>query len=222
MCYWLLKKPNPPLQPTPLRYAAEFNVSHLSGISMERIIWVNQSAQPFYVFEEKYVVNFWDDGMNISHAPAWYKDINTKLSPLAAPHIYPKALSLEFYRSTLLNDRLPITLHMEGDNLGTVKLTSGYAEADIGAYQRRIINQRLGLELTRDFLVFDFKIETTPVDPNTVHGGMSEEHKMQKSFAFKFQFPLDIVPEILNLTEREKRSFQRMCSRSQPTTKVSK
>src|SRR5947209_16050523 len=111
---------------------------------MERIIWKYQSAQPFYVFEAKYIVHFWDDGVSIHRAAAWYKDTDTRLSPFEAPHIYPKALPLAFYKNVVLDQRLPISLTMEGDKLGSVKRTAdyGYGGADVRSHKRSIIRQQ--------------------------------------------------------------------------------
>ncbi|MBV8137611.1 MAG: hypothetical protein JO121_18585 [Deltaproteobacteria bacterium] len=183
---------------------------------MERIIWSHQSAQPFYVFDEKHVVHFWDDGVSIHHTSKWYKDVDTRLSPFDGPHIYPKALPLEFYKNIVLNERLPISITMGGDNLGTVKRTSGYVygEAEIGACKRRIIKQEIKLWLDDESLVFSIKVDSTPVDPKTVYGRLRKEDRLPQAYEFEFPFPLDIVPELLNLTESERRIFQRNRNRS--------
>jgi hypothetical protein len=184
---------------------------------MERIIWTHQSEQPFYVFDEKHVVHFWDDGVSIHQASKWYKDFDTRLSPFEGPHIYSKALPLEFYKNIVLYERLPISLTMKGDNLGTVKRTSDYVygEAKIGAYSRRIIRQQTKLWVADDYLRFRIKVDATSVDPKTVHGPLRKEDKLPRAYGFEFPFLLDIVPELLNLTESERRIFQRNRNRSQ-------
>jgi hypothetical protein len=184
---------------------------------MERIIWTHQSEQPFYVFDEKHIVHIWDDGVSIHRANKCYKDIDTRISPFDGPHIYPKALPLDFYKRIVLNDRLPISLAMEGGNLGTVKRTSDYVygEPEIGAYKRRIIRQQTKLWLADDCLVFSIEVHATPVDPGTVYGSMREEDKLPRDYVYKFAFPLATVPELLNLTDSERRAFQRNDDRSQ-------
>src|SRR5262245_511417 len=108
---------------------------------MERIIWRHQSAEPFYVFDGQHIVHLWDDGVSIHRAARWYKDVETRLSPFHGPHIYPQALPRQFFKNVVLNQRLPISLVLEGYNLGTVKRTSdyGYDGAGVGSYKRRII-----------------------------------------------------------------------------------
>jgi hypothetical protein len=184
---------------------------------MERIIWTYLSQQPFYVFDEKHIVHFWDDGVSIHRANKSYKDVNTRLSPFGGPHIYPKALPLDFYKRTVLTDRLPISVALEGGNLGTVKRTSDdvYGEAETGANRREIIRQQTKLWLADECLVFSIKVHATPVDPKTVHGSMRKADKMPQAYAFKFAFPLVIIPELLNLTDSERRILERNRGRSQ-------
>src|SRR5690242_956871 len=155
---------------------------------MERIIWSYQSTQPFYVFEEKHIVHFWEDGVSIHRAAAWYKDTETRLSPFEAPHIYPKALPLVFYKNIVLDRRLPISLTMEGDNLGTVKRTTdyGFGGAEVRSYKRRIVSQSTKLWLADDSLVFKIKVDATAVDPKTVLGDLLEEDKLPQAYEFEF------------------------------------
>ncbi len=183
---------------------------------MERIIWTHLSKEPFYVFDQKHVVHFWADGMSIHHANEYYKDIDTRLSPFGGPHIYPKALPREFYKSIVLNKRLPLSLTMEGDNLGTVKLTSDYVhgETEIEDYKRTIVGQQTKLALADNRLAFSLKVQTTPVDPRTAHGRLRKADKLPRAYAFKFAFPLDIVPELFDLSDSERRMFQRNGDRS--------
>jgi hypothetical protein len=184
---------------------------------MERIIWTHQSGQPFYVFDETHVVHFWDDGVSIHRAARWYKDRDTRLSPFEGPHVYPKALPLEFYKKAVLDDRLPISVAMEGGNLGTVKQTSdyGYGSVESGANKRRIVKQQTQLSLADDCLVLQLSLEATPVDPTTVHGYSQKEEESPLTYAFEFRFPLDVVPELFNLTASERRIFDRIRSRDQ-------
>jgi hypothetical protein len=182
---------------------------------MERIIWIHQSEKPFYVFDEKYIVHFWDDGVSVHHANELYRDVDTRLSPFEGPHIYPKALPLDFYRRAVLNERLPIALELEGDNLGVVKRTPGYGDAEIGSYKRTIVRQRTSLSLADGYLAFGLEVGTTPVDPETVDAEIDEEDRLPQEYAFEFSFPLDIVPELFNLTESERRAFERSRDRSQ-------
>lgn len=177
---------------------------------MERIIWKYQSAQVFYVFEDKHIVHFWDDGVSIHKAAAFYKDTDTRLSPFEAPHIYPKALPLEFYKRIVLDRRLPISLTMEGDKLGSVKHTAdyGYGGADVRSHKRGIIRQQTKLWVADDALLFKIEVDATPVDPRTALGDLRQEDRLPRTYGFEFAFPLDTVPELLNLTERERRAFQ--------------
>ena len=179
---------------------------------MERFIWERQSVRPFYVFEGKYIVSFWDDGIKISHASKKYDVEIPGVSPLSSPHVYPTTFSLETYRTLVLNQRLPINIEMESENLGQVKLTSGYSEADLGAYSRSIIKQSFSLKLSKEHLTFIFYLMTTPVDPDSVHATLSENDKKAQEFNFEFPFPVDIVPEILNLTIRECEEFKKLVS----------
>ena len=148
--------------------------------------------------------------MTISHVRNGYKDVDIKFSPTGAPHIYPKALSQETYRNLVLKNRLPLEIIMTGENLGHTKLTSGYSEADIGAYSRKIVKQIIGLSLTKRHFIFNLNILTTPVDPASVYGQMTDEHRSSQEYTFEFQFPLDVVPEILNLTQREIGVFEKL------------
>ena len=178
---------------------------------MERIIWKYQSAEAFYVFESKHIVHFWDDGVSIHNAAAFYKDADTRLSPFEAPHIYPKALPLEFYKRIVLDRRLPISLTLEGAQLGSVKRTAdyGYGGGDVRSHKRTIIRQQTGLSVADDALVFTIKVDATPVDARTALGDLREEDKVPQCYAFEFAFPLATLPELLNLTERERRAFER-------------
>ena len=181
---------------------------------MERIIWTHQSTQPFYVFDGKHVVHFWDDGVSVHRASKHYRDTDTWLSPFDSPHIYLKALPLEFYKSAVLNERLPISVTMEGDNLGAVKRTSDYVYGEeVGSYRRSIVREELRLWRADDRLFFRIKFDATGVDPKTVPGRPGKEDTLPQGFAFDFPFPLDIVPELLNLTESERRIFQRNWAR---------
>jgi hypothetical protein len=177
---------------------------------MQRIIWTHQSTQPFYVFDATHIVHFWDDGLSIHRAGKCYEDVDTRLSPFEGPHIYPKSLPLDFYKSAVLNQRLPLTVVMEGDNLGAVKHTAGYTlgEPEIGAYRRRIQRQRTKLWIADGSLGLRLKIEASPVDPRTTLGKLRSEDKVAKTYRFEFSFPLAIVPELFDLTDSERRLFE--------------
>jgi hypothetical protein len=183
---------------------------------MERIIWTHQSGQPFYVFDGTHVVRFWDEGVSVHRAASWYKDIETRRAPLEGPYIYPKALPLAFYKNAVLNERLPISVAIDGGNLGTVKQTSdyGYGSMEVGANKRRIVKQQTQLSLADDGLVFTLSVEATPIESSTVQGRREEDESPQ-SYAFECCFPLDIVPELFNLTASERRIFDRTRNRSQ-------
>ena len=176
---------------------------------MERIIWTHQSEQPFYVLDGKHIVHFWEDGLSIHTAGECYQDAETRLSPFDGPHIYPKALPLEFYKGAVLYPRLPISLDIEGDNLGAIKSTPGYGDAELGSYKRTIVGQRTKLSVADDYLVVDITLHATPADPKTVDADASEEDKAPQDYEFQLRFPLDLVPEVLNLTETERRRFER-------------
>lgn len=179
---------------------------------MERIIWPHQSLQPFYVFDEKHIVHFWDDGVSIHHAGKCYRDANTRLSPFDGPHVYPKALGLEFYKNAVLKQRLPIAISLAGENLGVVKCSSDYVfgAREAGSYMRRIVKQETKLSIKGDRLLFRIKIDAGSVDPQTAQARLGNEDKRPKSFRFEFPFPLDLVPELFNLTESERRAFERL------------
>jgi hypothetical protein len=183
---------------------------------MERIIWNHLSQQPFYVFDRKHIVHFWDDGVSVHRAAKSYQEVDTWLSPFDGPHVYSKALPLEFYKRIVLDDRFPISLDLAGEELGTVKLTADYGHGSVesGANRRRIIRQQTKLWLAADSVGFSLKIEATAVDPKTAHGTLRKVDKMPQSFAFKFAFPFDIVPELLNLTDSERRVVQRNRARA--------
>jgi hypothetical protein len=181
---------------------------------MERVIWKHQSVQPFYVFEKQFVVHPWDDGFSVSSAAGWYQDIDARRSASLPPHVYLKALPLASFRSLVLSDRIPIDIKLSGPNLGTTKLTSGYSEADLGAFQRRIISQETRIFYDGDALIFAFNIATTPVDPVSAHAEMSKEDKAPKEFSYVFRVPCNDVPEFLNFTERERREFLRLRARA--------
>jgi hypothetical protein len=110
----------------------------------------------------------------------------------------------------MLDDRLPISISLSGPNLGTTKLTSGYSEADLGAFQRRIVSQRTQLHYAEDALVLAFDVETTPVDPASAHAEMSAEDRAPKSFHFEFRVPSESIPAVFNFTERERQAFIRL------------
>lgn len=180
---------------------------------MERIIWAHQSEQPFYVFDGKDAVHFWSDSVSIHRVHEWYQDANTRLSPLGAPHLYLKALPLEFYRSVLLDERLPISISMDGGDLGIVKHTSEHpAPAGNGDHVRRITRQHIELQLADEFLVFRTEVSATPAEPGS--GGAREGQGSHYDYEFEFPFPLDIVPEVLDLTENGRRVFERNQVRS--------
>jgi len=178
---------------------------------MERLIWKHQSSEPFYVFDEKHVIHFWDDGISIHRTASWYKDLDTRLTPLEPPHIYPKALPIEFYKGAILNERLPVSVAIEGGSLGSVKLTSGDAagSAATAIIKERIVEQQTRLSLADDCLVLDLKVAATPVDPTAGRGHRPDRDDSLQTYAFQFRFPLDIVPELLNLTASERRVFDR-------------
>jgi hypothetical protein len=157
---------------------------------MQRIIWTHQSSQPFYVFDEEHIVHFWNDGVAIHRANQCYRDANTLLSPFDAPHIYLLALPLAFYKTAVLSDRLPISLSIEGNNLGTVTVA-----AQDGLARRTIIRQDTRLALADGFLSVVIEAMTDDID--------AERQR------FDFPFPLDLVPELLDLSESERRVFER-------------
>ena len=157
---------------------------------MERIIWTHLSPEPFYVFDDAHIVHFWDDGVGIHRTQEWYRDADTWLSPFGGPHLYLKALPLSFYKSIVLGDRLPISLTLEGGNLGTVNLT-----AESTSPKRRITRQETRLALADGHLSMWIEAQAADQDP---------ERRQ-----FEFAFPLDLVPEVLDLTDGERRRFER-------------
>jgi hypothetical protein len=158
-------------------------------------------------------VRFWDDGLSVSVADHGYEDPDLRTSPLRPPYVYLNALTLDSYKRLVLDDRLPISISLSSPNLGTTKLTSGYSEADLGAFERRIVNQRTQVLYLEDTLVLAFDVETTPVDPASVHARMSAEDRAPKTFNFEFRVPIESIPEVFNFTERERQDFIRLRAR---------
>jgi hypothetical protein len=176
---------------------------------MERIVWTHQSEQPFYVFDERHIVHVWPDGVSIHHVDEGYQDADTRLSPFGGPHLYAQALPREFYKKAILEGRLPISVDMKGANLGVIKRTPGYGDAELGSYKRTIVSQQTELSLADDHLVLRIRTHATPADPKTVTGEVTEDDRAPQDDEFEFRFPVDLAPELVDMTDTETRKFQR-------------
>lgn len=174
---------------------------------MERIIWESYPPQPSYVFDQRYAVRSWDDGLHVSFVADWYQNKEVRTDPRRGPYIHLNALTLEAYRHLVLNNRLPISIKVAGPATGSVNLRSGYGAADLGPFQRKIVSQEIAISIDSDVLALDFLIEASPVDPATAFSPMSKEDTTPKTFDLRFRFPLEIVPEFLNFSARERVYF---------------
>jgi hypothetical protein len=66
--------------------------------------------------------------------------------------------------------------------------------------------QKTELRINDSSFIFGIEVHAAPVDPKIVRGSMRDEDKLPRVYRFSFAFPLDIVSEVLDLTETQRRT----------------
>lgn len=178
------------------------------------MICENNGGVSWYIFNNRNAVNFGKNSTVIKEVNPHFIESGKLLTSGTFSHgptVTIKTLPLDFLKSCVLI-RLPFKVVLEGGDLGTYSGNSGYAAADMGAYERSIFRIQLFLEIRNSLLRIRLSFAATPVFSSTTHNSnLGDKDKTDLCNLYSFNIPVDSVPDVFELSELEKRQFVKLC-----------
>jgi hypothetical protein len=160
-------------------------------------------SKPRYFDGGRYIIGFWDDALRIDTFDARHLKVDPNLSQVHTPSMTLNHFGSSFWAGAVEQNRLPLTMTIEGERVGAIDENWGYSAAADGHYERDIQFIRVKAALQLEGLNLWIALRATPVLAKRPALALSEEDRRPKELQLDLRLPLAVLPEMLAMNERQ-------------------
>jgi hypothetical protein len=177
---------------------------------MERYIQ-SPNKKLWHIFEDRYAVEFTEDGLKIIHDLSFHDDEAKHGCPEQMPcHIITNMLPATRVRDCLHDFNhieLPIAIELKGANLGAASGATISQYEEKGLRDRTLDRVKCLVAVVDGDLLLDIEIGASPVNPEQIVGELADWEQKPANYRFQPRIPAAYVAEFLNMTEQQKRQY---------------